>query len=381
MRIPLKSNRRSARGIALTLLVLLVALGGAAYAVTGTTAPDFTITSSVSTQTVAPGAVTGYGIGLQATGSFSDNVSLSVSGLPANTTASFGTNPAFVDSSLASSSTLWVTTTSSTPTGSSPLTITGVSSNGTQHSTTVMLNVVASSSPDFSIEVTPSTQYVSAGGNVQYSVLVRPINGFSGNVTLSAKTVPGAVSLGWSGVGSVTTAQNPATTIAAGKSATLTVASTTQNPPGSYTVAVTGNSGGIQHSAVVNLNIDLFAATGTVPGQVYPGKTIQIPLTLTNPYNYAVTVTGLAASVQTDPATGYVLDGRTNAPANGCLGSWFKFGPSSLSSTTTLQIPANGSVGLPAASGPSITLTDLPTPQDACKGVVLKLNFVGSGQH
>lgn len=396
MRLPRKRNRRSARGIALTLLVLLIAFGGAAYAVTSTTTPTFSLMPAASIQTVAPGGTVGYGIGLQATGGFSDNVLLSVgpatttppagvsSTLPQGASPSFGTNPSFVDASLSSSTTLWVTVPASTQPGTYQFSVTGQSSGGLQQTIPLTLNVSSSTASDFSLMVTPSDQYMSAGSTpVAYSVSIGSINGFSStsSVTLSAKTVPGAVSLGWNSSSSLTTAQNPTITAHPGQTvATLYVGSTTQNPPGSYAVTITGTSGGIQHSTVVTLNIDLFSAMASVPGQLYPGNQIHIPVTLTNPYNYAVTATGLAAGVQSDPTTGYVLD-NAGAPIKGCLASWFKFTPSSLSSTNTLQIPANGSVVLPASSGPSIELVDAPTNQDACKGAVVKLNFIGSGQH
>lgn len=383
MRTLLRTTFRGARGLALGLLLTL-ALGGAAYAVTTTsTTSDFSLTPSVTTATISPGGTVGYGINLQATGGFSDNVSLRADGLPSGATATFGTNPAFVDASLASASTLWVNTSSATPVGQSTVTVTGTSSTGVTHTVTVTLNIVASGSPDYTLQMTPTTQYVAAGNSVTYNVRVAPVNGFTGNVVLSAKSVPGAVSLGWNGATPVT-AQNPSLTISVtagtASTATLTVATTTTNPPGSYAIAATGTSGSLSHTVAGTLDIDFFTATGNTSAPLYPGAGAQpISVTVTDPYTYGVAVTGLAASVAQDSG-GNVINAAGN-PVPGCLASWFRFTDTPLSSTNTLPLGAGASLTLPTADDPAVTLLDAPVKQDACKGVQLKLNFVGTAQH
>jgi hypothetical protein len=374
---------RGARGIALGVLLTL-AMGGAAYAVATTaTTSDFSVASSVTTATTSPGGAVGYGINLQATGGFSDNVTLSASGLPTGVTATFGTNPAFVDSSLASASTLWINTNSTTPTGSSTITLTATSSTGATHTASVTLSVVASGSPDYTVELTPTTQYVSAGGSVTYGVRVVPVRGFTGSVVLTAKSVPGAVSLGWNGT-TPTTAQNPSVTVPVGGAnpgtATLTVATTSTNPPGAYAITVSGTSGSVSHTVAGGLDIDLFSAVGITAAPLYPGAKAQpISVTLTNPYNYAVTVNGLAASVAQD-SSGNVLNASGNV-VSGCLASWFRFTDTPLSSNNTLSLVAGGTQMLSSSDDPTISMVDAPVKQDACKGVQLKLNFVGTAQH
>lgn len=390
MRSFFRTTFRGARGLALGLLLTL-ALGGAAYAVTSTTTSDFSMTPAVTAATTSPGGTVGYGFNLQATGGFSDNVTLSASGpsggsLPAGTTVSFGTNPSFVDASLASASTMWVSTNSSTPVGSWPITVTGTSSTGAVHTQTVTFNVVASGNPDYTIEMTPTTQYVSAGGSVTYNVKVVPVNKFSGTVTLSANTVPGAVLLGWNGSTPVT-AQNPSVAVPVGGSnagtATLTVATTLTNPPGSYAITITGTSGSLSHTVAGTLDIDLFKATGTTSGPLYPEPASQlmwqpIAVMLTDPYNYGVTVTGLAASVQQD-SQGNVIDASGNA-VPGCLASWFRFKDTPLSSTNMYSLGGGSTQSLPSADDPMISMQDAGVSQDACKGVTLKLSFVGTAQ-
>ena len=96
--------------------------------------PDFALAVSPTSQTVARGGSTTYTVTISPSGNFAGSVSLNVSGLPSGATGSFNPNPA------TSSSTLSVTTSASTPTGSKTLTITGVSGS-LAHSTTVALLV------------------------------------------------------------------------------------------------------------------------------------------------------------------------------------------------------------------------------------------------
>src|SRR5205807_3620281 len=101
-----------------------------ALVVSASTLQDFTLSASPSSQTVAPGGSTSYGVTISPTGGFSGQVTLSVSGLPSGANGSFTPNPA------TASSTLSVTTSTTTPTGAYTVTTTGVSG-GLTHTTTV----------------------------------------------------------------------------------------------------------------------------------------------------------------------------------------------------------------------------------------------------
>jgi hypothetical protein len=100
------------------------------------TAPsaDFAIAASPGNRTVSRGKSTTYSISITPSGNFSSAVLLSVSGLPANATATF------TPQSTASTSTLQIFTSKSTPSGTVTLTITGSSGN-LLHSTSVKLRV------------------------------------------------------------------------------------------------------------------------------------------------------------------------------------------------------------------------------------------------
>ncbi len=102
--------------------------------------PNFTLSTTPTTRTLNPGGQTTYAVNTSGTNGFTGSITLGVSGLPANTTATF--SPTSV--TAGSSSTLTVTTASNTPAGSSTLTITGTSGALT-HTATAVLNVTAAS--------------------------------------------------------------------------------------------------------------------------------------------------------------------------------------------------------------------------------------------
>ena len=112
-----------------------------------------------------------------------------------------------------------------------------------------------------------------------------------------------------------------------------------------------------------------FTISGNAPNPLYPGAPASpIAVTLTNPNSAPIYVTSLTASL-----------GATGLPA-GCSSAWFQIAQSSVSTTTSVQVPANGSVTLPAqgASAPSIQLVDSHTAQDACQGARLTITYTGS---
>src|SRR5206468_1394203 len=108
--------------------------------------PDFTLNASPASQKVlAIGGSTSYSVTINPTGGFTDQVMLSVDGLPTGASGSFSQNPA------TASSTLSVTTSVTVP-GTYTLTITGVSGALT-HTTTAEL--VVSPVPDFTLSTSP----------------------------------------------------------------------------------------------------------------------------------------------------------------------------------------------------------------------------------
>ena len=199
--------------------------------------PDFTLTASPATQTVAQGAGTTYTPTVAAANGFTGAVGLTVSGLPAGATATF--NPTSV--TTAGTSTLTVTTAATTPGGSFTLTITGTS--GTLvHTTTVTLVVIAV--PDFTLTSSPASQSVIQGANTPYTQTVAAVNGFTGAVALAVSGLPTGA----------TGTFNPTSVTGAGTS-TLTVQTAATTPTGPFTLTITGTSGTLTHTATASLTV------------------------------------------------------------------------------------------------------------------------------
>jgi hypothetical protein len=211
-------------------------------------ANDFSINASPATLSVVQGATGTSTISTTVTSGSAQTVSLSASGLPSGTSASF--NPASV--SAGASSTLTLTVGAATAPGGYTVTVTGTGP-GATHATAIALTVTAPPS-DFSIAASPTNLSVAGGG--------------SGTATISTAVTSGSaqtVALTASGLPSGTTASfNPATVTAGGSSTlTLDVAATTA--PGTYTVTVTGTGTSARHAATIGLTVTP-AVTGVVNG-------------------------------------------------------------------------------------------------------------------
>ena len=255
-------------------------------------APDFSMSIVPASQTVVVGNSASYNVTITSAGGFSGQVTLSVDGLPTGATGTFTPNPATGPSTLA------VTTATTTPTGTYPLTIRGVS--GTlNHSAPATL--VVNPAPDFSLSATPSSS--SVGGTVSsttYNLAITPINNFNSPVTLSASG-PLIGALG-------TFSPNPATT-----SSTLTVSIMSNTPAGTYTLTLSGASGSQSHSTtvtlVVNADFSLSAAptSRTITGGRSTTYTVSIKAfnSFTGPVTFSVSgnPSGSTVGFNPNPAT------------------------------------------------------------------------------
>ena len=202
----------------------------------GVQTPDYSLSASPASQTVAPGASTSYTVTVTPSGGFNGTVTFSVSGLPAGAGASF--NPASVNTS--GSSTMNVTTSASTPVGSYPLTITGTS--GTLSHTTSVTLVVANANANFTLSATPASQSAPRGGTTTYTVTVTPSGGFNGTVSFAVSGLPSGA----------TASFNP-TTVTGSGSTTMTVA--VGRTRGTFPLTITGTSGALSHTASVSLTV------------------------------------------------------------------------------------------------------------------------------
>ena len=107
----------------------------------GTQTPDFAITASPTSVSVAQGGTKTATVSTTVSGGFNSAISLSASGLPAGVTASF--SPTSIAAPGSGNSTLTFTASSTAATGTSTVTI-NASGGGVSHSTTVSLTVSTS---------------------------------------------------------------------------------------------------------------------------------------------------------------------------------------------------------------------------------------------
>jgi len=197
------------------------------------TVPDFSLSATPTSQTIAAGGSATFTVGVTPGSGFAGTVTFGITGLPSGATASF--TPAAV--LTAGSTSLTVTTNASTPSGNYVLAITG-STGSVIHTNNVTLTV----NGDFSISVAPSSVAVAAGKNATYTVTIGP--GFVGTVTLSVRGLP-----------KMTTAKfSPSSVVNSGAS-TLTVSPKKNAASGPSTLTITGTGGNTSHSASATLVI------------------------------------------------------------------------------------------------------------------------------
>jgi hypothetical protein len=201
--------------------------------------PNFSISATPSSQTVTQGNPTSYTATVSSLNGFTGSVTLSASGLPSGASSTFSANPITGGSG---NSTMSVTTSTSTPTGTYTLTITGTSGS-LSHTTNVTL-IVSGGSPGFSISASPSSQTVTRPNSTTFTVTVTALNGFTGNVTFSARGLP-----------SGSTASFSPTSVVGHGTSTLTISTTSSTSTGTFNVRIRGSSGGTTHSVTVQLTV------------------------------------------------------------------------------------------------------------------------------
>ena len=112
-----------------------------------------------------------------------------------------------------------------------------------------------------------------------------------------------------------------------------------------------------------------FTISGAPYGDFSPGKHQLIDLEITNPNDFDIKVTGVNVTIA-DATTKDAL------PNPGCIGSQNLLVSQSFSGTVT--VPANSTVTVPDAQSPELTMPNLSTNQDACKGTSFQIHYTGT---
>lgn len=268
---------------------------GAAY-VFGSTGPMYALSASPNSLTVAQGNQVTNTITIAPENGFSGSVSLSASGvpgLPFGVTAAFNPNPA------TSNSTLTLTASAMATPDTVTLRVTGTSGNLTQ-TTTLPLTVTGTPVPNYALSAIPSNLNMTQGNQGTSTITIAPLNGFSGNVSLSASGLPSGVSAAFN--------PNPATS-----SSTLTLTASATATPYAGTVTVTGTSGNLTQTTTLTLTLTgpqdftLGASSGSPTSQtVSAGQAASFMLTLASINSFSGTVNlncAITPSVTTAPPT------------------------------------------------------------------------------
>ena len=204
------------------------------------TDPDFGISVTPSALSVTQGGSASTTVTVSSVAGFSSATNLSVSGLPAGVTASFSPNPVTPPAGGNATSTLTFSAGAAPATGTFTVAVTGTSGTLT-HSTTVDLSVSSGQTPDFTLSLMPTSQTIPRGSTASYTVNVNRTGGFTGAVTLSlSPAAPGA-----------SFSPNPTT----GSASTLTIPTSSANPPGTYSFTVTGTSGSLTRTVTGQITL------------------------------------------------------------------------------------------------------------------------------
>ena len=98
--------------------------------------------------------------------------------------------------------------------------------------------------PDFTLSAAPSSADTAAGGAASYTVSVSPVDGFTGDVSLTLGGLP---------EGQASWSISPAQITGGSGSAQLTVSTAASIAPGTYPLTITGTAGGVTHTTAVTL--------------------------------------------------------------------------------------------------------------------------------
>ena len=114
-----------------------------------------------------------------------------------------------------------------------------------------------------------------------------------------------------------------------------------------------------------------FTITGDQPTLLAPGIGGAVPVTITNPQSFAITVTDLVVTVASGSSRAG-CDGATNLSVTQS---------NMAGGAVSVVVPAGGSVVLPAqgATAPVVTMLNLASSQDDCKNAVFALQYAAMG--
>lgn len=260
----------------------------------------------------------------------------------------------------ASGAVVSVHTSPTTPIGTTPLHAVAQHGSDTE---AVQIPVVVTPVLGFTMTLAPASATVVDGESTTYALTIKR-GLFAGPIAISVAGLPRFA----------TATVSPSVSLLK-SNATIRITAGTNVLPGTYPFTVTGRAP-IHSETVTGYLVVLpqtypdFPITGSADQALTPGgPSGAVNLAISNPFDGTMTVTGLGVTITgTDVATCDVSSYAVTAYA----------GPASLTipahSTRTLA-----DLGIPRSQWPQISMANLPTSQDSCKGAVVQLHFSAHG--
>lgn len=199
-------------------------------------------------RTVFRGSSTIFTITVQSSNGFNSPVSLDVSGLTTDLTASFMPSPVTPPANGEQDSTLTITAESDADIDSYALTITGTSPGVATQNVQATISVSAFSEPDFALYVQPTSLSIIQDNSRTATIQVVSVNGFEDSVELSTEGLPTGVS---SSIQHPVVAPLPSGNVLT----TLTIQTSNSANIGNYTFTVKGESDTKTHTETIELII------------------------------------------------------------------------------------------------------------------------------
>jgi len=117
--------------------------------------------------------------------------------------------------------------------------------NGTKVQQAIGAELQVAPLPDFKGVVAPFNSTLTPGGSVVIPITIDPLNGWNGDVVLSATNLPNGL----------TPSYNPVLIHAGRGTSMVTLTASNSIPLGNYTITLSGNSGNLTHSTSISLNV------------------------------------------------------------------------------------------------------------------------------
>lgn len=316
--------------------------------------PNFSLSAYPGAVTIAKGGAAGQTvITVVPVNGFSGAVTLTSSGVPSGVRASFSSNP------TGSSSTLSLTAASTASSGTATVSITGTAGN-LKHNTTIQLTVTAL--PTYTLSASPNNVSLSQTGKGTSTITITPLNGFNGDVTLSASGLPSAVTAAFG--------KNPTTT-----SSTLTFTAGAAATPGTSTVTITGKSGSLAETTTLSLRVTPAYTVSANPTilSVEQGTTANSTITITPMNGFDGSVNLSASGLPNGVTATFVSNPATTS-------STLKLTASLTASTGAATVTVTGTSGsLAQTTTIKVTVTPAPNFALSVKSSNLSINQAGQG--